>query len=48
VGLRGSASLPDETGLVSRPMEISAIPYYANANRAPAEMRVWLPEAPAR
>ncbi|HEY7212768.1 MAG TPA: beta-L-arabinofuranosidase domain-containing protein [Bryobacteraceae bacterium] len=32
--------LPD-----SKPVQITAIPYYANANRGPVDMTVWLPEA---
>lgn len=34
-----SASLPEVT-----PTEFTAIPYFANANRQPGEMRVWLAE----
>jgi len=30
-----------------RPAELTAIPYYANANRGPVSMRVWLPRSPA-
>ncbi|MBV9036856.1 MAG: glycoside hydrolase family 127 protein, partial [Acidobacteriaceae bacterium] len=32
--------LPD-----AKPVQLTAIPYYANANRGPVEMAVWLPEA---
>ena len=28
---------------LARPVEFTAIPYYAWANRAPSEMTVWLP-----
>jgi DUF1680 family protein len=28
----------------AKPVELTAIPYYANANRGPVEMAVWLPE----
>jgi DUF1680 family protein/alpha-L-arabinofuranosidase len=30
-----------------RPAELTAIPYYANANRAPASRRVWIPRSAA-
>ena len=29
-----------------KPAELVAVPYYANANRAPSSMRVWLPASP--
>ena len=29
-----------------RPVELTAIPYYAWANREPGAMRVWIPRAP--
>ncbi len=31
---------------VPRPFELTAIPYYANSNRAPASRRVWIPRKP--
>lgn len=31
----------------ARPLELTAIPFYANANRAPASRRVWIPRAPS-
>jgi DUF1680 family protein len=50
--LRGPAEVMDEsewrgklyrhTRPLSRPIEITAIPYYAWSNREPGEMRVWL------
>jgi len=50
--LRGAAEVMDEsewrgklyrhTRPLSRPIEITAIPYYAWSNREPGEMRVWL------
>jgi len=50
--LRGQASVVDESGWEgtlyrhskpsSKPMDITAIPYYAWENRAPGEMRVWV------
>jgi len=53
--LRGAARVMDEsewTGKLyrrtrpsSRPMEITAIPYYAWSNREPGEMRVWIQSA---
>src|SRR5438445_682794 len=30
-----------------RPVELTAIPYYANANRGPVSMCVWVPRSPA-
>jgi DUF1680 family protein len=43
---------PDEVGGTgdgpARDAELFAIPYFAWANRAPADMRVWIPEQPPR
>ena len=30
--------------VVSAPFEVTAIPYYANANRGTCQMQVWIPE----
>jgi DUF1680 family protein len=30
-----------------KPIDLTAIPYYANANRGPVSMRVWIPRNPA-
>ncbi len=32
-------------GYEAHPVAIKAIPYYANANRGPVDMAVWLPYA---
>jgi uncharacterized protein len=34
---------PMEESLASKPFRFTAIPYYANANRGPVDMAVWLP-----
>ncbi len=55
--ITGAAQLTDATPWQNSPytstrglsdpkaVQITAVPYYANANRGPVEMKVWLPEA---
>ena len=38
----------DQTSVVSKDIEMTAIPYYAWANRGPGEMSVWLAREPSR
>jgi DUF1680 family protein len=38
----------EDGGVEQKTAELVAVPYYVNANREPAEMLVWLPEAPER
>lgn len=40
--------LPSTAVPGAQPVEFTAIPYFANANRQPGEMRVWMPETPDR
>jgi DUF1680 family protein len=42
---RALASLAGESA--PRPLEMTAIPFYANANRTPASRRVWIPRSAA-
>jgi len=54
--LRGQGTLVDETGWddtlyrheppLSKPVDITAIPYYAWGNRDPGEMRIWFRTLP--
>jgi len=32
--------------IVAEPFKVTAIPYYANANRGTCQMQVWMPAAP--
>jgi uncharacterized protein len=36
------SAAPDDAGRADAPVEVTAIPYYAWANREPGRMRVWL------
>ena len=40
----GSLYIPLERLAAPKPTTFTAIPYYANANRGPVDMAVWIPE----
>jgi hypothetical protein len=44
--LHVTAKRPQPTGEADVPVAMTAIPYYANANRGPVSMTVWMPSAP--
>jgi DUF1680 family protein len=42
---KGSLYAPARDVSEGTPIQLTAVPYYANANRGPVDMAVWLPEA---